>query len=197
MCGILNGVGEPEETERRTQILDAAFDVFTSYGFAKASVTDIAEAAQISRPGLYLHFENKEAIYRAMLERILADARAAAFGALAEEGTVESQLDGYLQRGWGDQAVWALSTKHGADLIEAKAGHARPIATENARLLRRGVRSYLNSVSSPETDRSVINGWSDMLILSPVGFRYDNPSINAYRKRLRQLARTVAKDITT
>ncbi len=190
-------MAEHTESERRQQILAAALDVFTSYGFARASVTDIAEAAHISRPGLYLHFENKEAIYRAMLETILTDARTAAANALAEDGTVESQLDGYLQRGFGDPAVWALSTRHGADLIEAKAGHAKPIAADNAKKVRRGLNKYLQSVSPEGTSRSTLKSWSDLLILSPIGFRYDDPTIAVYRKRLNGLAQTVAKDITT
>lgn len=190
-------VNERVERDRREQILAAALDVFTSYGFAKASVTDIAEAAGISRPGLYLHFDNKEAIYRAMLESILTGARTAAASALEEPGTVESQLDGYLQRGFGDPAVWALSTKHGADLIEAKAGHAKPIAADNAKRVRRDIAKYLESVSPARTDRAAITAWSDLLVLSPIGFRHDNPTIAIYRKRLNRLAQTVAKDITT
>ncbi len=191
-----DAVSEHGESDRREQILVAALEVFTSYGFNKASVTDIAEAANISRPGLYLHFENKEAIYAAMLESILTGARTAAASALDEPGTVESQLDGYLQRGFGDPAVWALSTRHGADLIEAKAGHAKPIAEDNAKRVRRDMAKYLESVSPAGTDRATIKGWSDLLILSPIGFRHDNPTIQSYRKRLNRLAQTVARDIT-
>ena len=187
----------PGELERRAQILDAALDVFTSYGFSKASVTDIAEAANVSRPTLYQYFDNKEAIYRAMLEKILFEARTSAAAALAEPGPVRSQLDGYLQRGWGDPAVWALSTRHGADVIDAKAGHAKSISSAHAKRVRQDIVGYLKSVSPSATDNATIKGWSDLLILSPIGFRYDNPSIDTYRKRLSQLATTVAKDIST
>jgi DNA-binding transcriptional regulator YbjK len=46
-------------------ILDAALPVFVRYGFRKASMSDIARAAGISRASLYLSFNSKEELFRA------------------------------------------------------------------------------------------------------------------------------------
>ena len=45
---------------RRNTLLDAAIIVFGRLGFRKAFVDDLAEAAHISKQGLYLHFSSKE-----------------------------------------------------------------------------------------------------------------------------------------
>jgi AcrR family transcriptional regulator len=52
------------------QLLDGALAQFRTHGFAKTSMSDIAKAAGISRTALYNHFETKEAVFRALSERI-------------------------------------------------------------------------------------------------------------------------------
>jgi len=53
--------------EKRRQILAAALAVFFNYGYKRVSMNEIAEAAGISRPGLYLHFSSKEEVFRAAI----------------------------------------------------------------------------------------------------------------------------------
>jgi TetR/AcrR family transcriptional regulator of autoinduction and epiphytic fitness len=53
--------------EKRRQILAAALGVFFKYGYQRVSMNEIAAAAGISRPGLYLHFSSKEEVFRAAI----------------------------------------------------------------------------------------------------------------------------------
>ena len=66
------------ERDRRQEILDAAFARFSRYGFRNTAMDDIARAAGVSRPLVYQHFANKEAVLRELAEqlheRALADA---------------------------------------------------------------------------------------------------------------------------
>ncbi len=48
-------------------MLSAALEVFFKYGYKRVSMNEIAEAAGISRPGLYLHFSSKEEVFRAAM----------------------------------------------------------------------------------------------------------------------------------
>lgn len=52
---------------RREQILDVAVDVFGRSGYYGASMNDIAEAAGVTKPVLYQHFDSKSDLYRALL----------------------------------------------------------------------------------------------------------------------------------
>ena len=60
-------------TARNTpeRILDAAEDLFAEYGYAATSLGDVADRVGIRTPSLYNHFRNKEALYLAVLERLL------------------------------------------------------------------------------------------------------------------------------
>jgi len=54
---------------RRERLLDAAIAAFGQSGFHTATLADIARACGISRPGLLHHFDSKEALLTAVLER--------------------------------------------------------------------------------------------------------------------------------
>jgi len=51
---------------RPAEIVDAALEVFAEKGFASAKLDDIARRAGISKATLYLYFDTKEEIFRAV-----------------------------------------------------------------------------------------------------------------------------------
>ncbi|MHA3902080.1 TetR/AcrR family transcriptional regulator [Castellaniella sp. WN] len=57
--------------ERRDQILDAALHEFSERGFGAARMDDIAARAGLSKGGLYAHFESKDAVFQALMQRML------------------------------------------------------------------------------------------------------------------------------
>jgi TetR/AcrR family transcriptional regulator, transcriptional repressor of aconitase len=61
------------DDERRMAILDAALECFLKHGYAKTSLDDIARAAHISRPLLYLKFKNKGEIFQRAFLHIIGD----------------------------------------------------------------------------------------------------------------------------
>jgi TetR/AcrR family transcriptional regulator len=57
-----------EELDRRTQILDAAFEEFSEKGFKGATIKGITRAAGLQSPALiYWYFPDKEALFREVL----------------------------------------------------------------------------------------------------------------------------------
>lgn len=55
---------------RREQILEVALDVFAAAGFHGASMNDVADAAGVTKPVLYQHFDSKRELYQALLEAV-------------------------------------------------------------------------------------------------------------------------------
>ena len=55
---------------RREQILDVAINVFGRAGYFGASMNDIAEAAGVTKPVLYQHFDSKSDLYGALLDEV-------------------------------------------------------------------------------------------------------------------------------
>ena len=65
----------------RDRILDAAMTVFRRHGFRRSSIEQAAEAAGLTRQALYHHFKSKEALFRAVIERLHETALAAEIAA--------------------------------------------------------------------------------------------------------------------
>jgi AcrR family transcriptional regulator len=92
--------GEPRDQDavRKTAIAQAAASVFLRYGFRKTSVDDVARAAKLSRQGIYLHFPNKEALFRAAVELLADQTLAAERAALARPApSLEERLLGAFE----------------------------------------------------------------------------------------------------
>ena len=60
---------ERKRNERRDAILRAAECVFSARGYPDASISDVIDAAQISRGTFYLYFDSKDALYLELIER--------------------------------------------------------------------------------------------------------------------------------
>lgn len=56
-------------SSKKNQILEVSLSLFLEKGFDKTSITDILERLNIARGTLYYHFESKEAIMDAIIER--------------------------------------------------------------------------------------------------------------------------------
>jgi AcrR family transcriptional regulator len=64
--------GRPSKEERRRQLLVAARDVFVEKGFQAATVDDIAAKAGVARGTFYLYFQDKRAIFEALVDDFLS-----------------------------------------------------------------------------------------------------------------------------
>src|ERR1700756_2199725 len=68
--------------ERAPEILDAALSCFAEKGFAACRMDDIARRAGISKGTIYLYFESKEAVFKALAQRAIGERIAAIAGQL-------------------------------------------------------------------------------------------------------------------
>ena len=55
---------------RREQLLEVAARIFARQGYHNTSMNDVAEAAGVTKPVLYQHFESKRDLYLALLEDV-------------------------------------------------------------------------------------------------------------------------------
>ena len=60
------------KADRPDEIVAAALEVFAERGFAAAKLDDIARRAGVSKGAVYLYFETKEDVFRAVVERFIA-----------------------------------------------------------------------------------------------------------------------------
>jgi AcrR family transcriptional regulator len=104
--------------DKKALILIAAISVFGKSGFKKTSIEDLADAADISKQGLYLHFSSKEEIFQAANQKYLEDGL----------NLVQQELDkpdaALVQRLMGAMDAWfgrhlVTFTPRSFDVIEA------------------------------------------------------------------------------
>lgn len=182
---------------RHREICSAAIAEFSDRGYAGASMANIAARAGISRPALYQYFDNKSDIFRSAFVSLFQDLVDAARDALESTGSLESQLDQFLQRYSGD--LWELmaASPHLNEINAAKdenLGHT--VAMTVAPLWRdldRHLATQPGGKGSGSKNRR--QDWVDVLHHAPKGFTLDEPSVDAYRRRLTVLARSIAADV--
>ena len=81
--------------QRRDLILEAAGRLFGEHGYDGTRLDDIAAAAGVTKPVLYRHFDEKTALYLALLERHRDDLGSFA-DAIPATGTLEQRLRAVL-----------------------------------------------------------------------------------------------------
>lgn len=62
---------QKKSVQKRQQLLDAALDVFSTYGFNGASLDEIARLANMHKSNIFYYYENKEALYIEVLTSVL------------------------------------------------------------------------------------------------------------------------------
>lgn len=62
---------QKKSTQKRNQLLAAALDVFSIYGFSGASLDEIAQLADMHKSNIFYYYENKESLYVEVLTNVL------------------------------------------------------------------------------------------------------------------------------
>ncbi|WP_421359357.1 TetR family transcriptional regulator C-terminal domain-containing protein [Agrobacterium rosae] len=85
------------QEEKEETILEAALDVFSANGFRGTTIDQIAEVAGMSKPNVLYYFRTKEAMHRALIERVL-DTWLDPLRAFDATGNPETEIRSYLRR---------------------------------------------------------------------------------------------------
>ncbi|MGF1510744.1 MAG: TetR/AcrR family transcriptional regulator [Myxococcota bacterium] len=135
-------------TSTRQDILEAAVGLFSHYGFSKTSMSDVAQAARLSRTALYNHFRNKEDLFRAVATDLHTRMLATAEAAVEADGTFAERLRQLLLTKTSVLALLATS-RHGTELLEEAERLVPPELTRSYRdryeravasVIERGIR---------------------------------------------------------
>jgi len=124
-------------------ILAAALEVFSAYGYRGTTVDQIAERAGMSKPNLLYYFRRKDDIYRAVLEKTLADWLAPLRG-LDPEGEPLDEISRYVSAKMAmsrdnpkASRLFANEMLHGAPIIgDFLSGPMKALVDATAQIIR-------------------------------------------------------------
>ncbi len=140
--------GRPEES--RAAILKAAVTQFAEHGIAGARTDAIARAAHVNKALLYYYFEDKDALYEAVLDHVFSGLRARVMPVLESNLPPRQKMLEYLGAYFDYiaanprfprvvQAEWLRSGAGSARMQRVAKEYFRPIFRKLAEVLREGV----------------------------------------------------------
>ncbi len=192
---------EPEIDPRRKAILKAAFEAFSAYGFRRTAMEDIARASGMSRAALYLHYRNKDDIFRSLAQFYYDDAVAQVSAVLVQPLPLRAALEQAFVAQTGQIFETLLSSPHGHELMDvkhassadiAKAGEARLVVVY-ADWLAREARAGRAVLAVADDDAAAL---ATTMLAALHGLKAPMPTAAAYRAAARILARVFARAIT-
>lgn len=124
---------------RREQILDVAVQVFARNGFHGTSMNDVAEAAGVTKPVLYQHFDSKQELYLALLgevgNRLLTAISKATAGATNGREMTDLGFRAYFRFVAEDHDAFLLLYGTGASRNEEATAAVRVLTAEAAKAI--------------------------------------------------------------
>ena len=181
-----------KDESRRAHVIAVAFDVVTRYGFKRTTMDDLAKAAGMSRPALYLLYKNKTDVYRACLEDFIRVTRGYVSACFNTSGTPVEQTTNALIAGIISPMRKILDTPHGVELLEMKEIVAEDLAHQWIRMLENELEKGL---SKAVTNGRIVLPNESVTTAQIAGFMADAAEgikhrmsdLDAMEKRLRDL----------
>jgi AcrR family transcriptional regulator len=167
---------------RRELVLAAALDTFVHYGYRKTSMEDVARAAAISRPGLYLLFGSKQELFSAAVTQALDRSLAAVNEVLA--GTTRPLRDRLLDAfdHWSGRYIGAMSREVNSMAGEYADMLGPAVAEYPLRFAALLSAALAESPDTAEPARSA--AVAQTLISTSVGIKHEVTTREAFLERL-------------
>lgn len=190
-----------KQEAKREAVFEAASDVFSKYGFRRTSMNDIAEAAGISRPALYLMFENKEDLFRQLASQRQNQAIDEAFKVLSGKGPLVDRFIGAFLAYEKKYYEPVSGSPHGEELMDINLS----IAGDDMKKGRDRLMGFLakaidDAVSKGEADLSgsqmTSRDFVELYMSSIGGQKKSATSIKDFRRRISEVGAIFMASIT-
>ncbi len=155
------------DRSREEAVLQAAYAVFTRYGFERATMDDVAREAGVSRPLIYVKFRNKKDVYRALAAQMTARMLDTFEATLTGHGPIGETLAAAWQAAFIAPMAAIAETPHGLALVDMKNDLADDVFRAMRARKRAILTAYFDRVASalPSPSQSPGTGaLADMMI---------------------------------
>jgi AcrR family transcriptional regulator len=116
----LNEILELVGDRKRARIMEAALKLALAYGYSRTTMDDIARAAEMSRPALYLLFKNKTELYREIAALTMQGCIETTRRALMAGGSFCEKLERAINEAMFECLRPFTESPHGIELLDLK-----------------------------------------------------------------------------
>jgi len=181
---------------QREAILMAATAIFLRYGFKKTSMDDVAQAAGVSRQGLYLYFDTKDLLFREALQYLVSHMISTA-RSVAEDGnlSLRDRLLGVFEAVHGS-AFQSASPEHAFELLQSAQSADGAVLVQLDRDLMGIVAALLAEAGAAdrwEEAGVTVAELSEQLLMSAKGIKASVDTLTAYREKMLTAIRIVTR----
>ena len=124
----MNEILELVADRKRARIMEAALKLALAYGYSRTTMDDIARAAEMSRPALYLLFRNKTEIYREIAALTMQGCIETTRRALMAGGSFREKLERAINEAMFECLRPFTESPHGVELLDLKNSLAADLA---------------------------------------------------------------------
>lgn len=188
-----------EDDSKKLAIIEAGFAAFTSYGYKRTTMDDIAQAAGMSRPAVYQHFRNKEAIFRAYGENMRDRFLKLAEEKLRQGPTVADALASAFDSAFIEPHRILSNTPHGIELVEMKSSVAQNLFADWLRGMETVIAAWLGEAARAGTVnlRGAEPGdYAGLLVNAVEGIKARNDGMDRAERELQLLASMAAASLS-
>jgi AcrR family transcriptional regulator len=175
--------------DKKSRILAAARSVFLRYGFRRVNMNDIAEAAGLSRPALYLLFKNKEEIFIAAYLRWVDETIAQVEAAMAQTAVPKEKLARAFE-------IWAvgpfeltMASREAEELVDCNHLFAQASREQGYAIFEVAITPVVASLSEtmPEASRIAPGRMAHVLVSAVRGFKQTASTPDDMRQMIAEL----------
>lgn len=171
-------------------ILESAWKAFTTYGFRKTSMDDIARGAGMSRPALYLHYKNKDAIFSGLVDAHYGLSLDNVALALAADESLSHRIKAAFAAQGGPAMQAMMDSPHGLELFEEGLSVASEAIDRGEVTMRAVYAEWLQAEA--DAGRVVLTGpaleVARTFCSSMKGIKHHSPNYTSYTVGVAQLA---------
>jgi len=180
----------PGRGSRREAMLDAAAKLFSTRGYADTGIDDIGEAVGVTGPAVYRHFESKDALLLAVLERAVEHSAGIVPRAQQEATSPEDALDRLIDytvaECIADRELTAIYWHESRNLPTAQRHHFERVQRELVEAYAQILRTVRPELTPSEARMAV---YAASAMMRSVANRESSLSEEALRRLLSSMAR--------
>lgn len=186
----VSGMKESITDPRQQIILTAAWNAFAAYGYRKTSMDDIARGAAMSRPALYLHYRNKQDIFRTIAQLHYDQVCQNVAAVLTGPGSPSELLTAAFMAQGGPALEVMLNSPHGLELLDTTTASAADIVQDGEGRLQQEFTLWLTKLEAAENGHlpGSAQEVAGVFLASLKGLKMAGTDYANYQKRLGLLA---------